>query len=265
MIAKSVTDGEKLGRYLEMNIITPKAWINLAEPLWVTNRSEELLFFFRHLTAVNLVGRLVIGGNTLAAGRGADDPTFKRDLRDYISWDFQFPRDRQDQINRLVASAIKAARHDISTRLYTRMKQWAQRSHPYCYMCGVALDFYDEKSHLFFTCEHIWPRSYGGNSEEANLLPACASCNEKKGNFATWVMPSIQALILGIKPNSSSLGGLHGSYKFALHYRAAQRHAEENKVTLKQAFLAIGPWENPPRVLDDNAAADFFNLTNLAS
>ena len=55
-------------------------------------------------------------------------------------------------------------------------------------MCGSSLDFVNDNDNAF-TCEHIWPRSYGGDSIEENLLPSCKSCNSnKKKNFVNLVL-----------------------------------------------------------------------------
>jgi hypothetical protein len=54
-----------------------------------------------------------------------------------------------------------------------------------------------------------------------------------------------------------------GSYKFSLHYRAAQQLAIEERLTMKKAFLKIGPWTDV-RLRDNDDVADFFNLENHA-
>ncbi len=71
-----------------------------------------------------------------------------------------------------------------------------------------------------------------------NFLPACYSCNNrKKKDFATWDdAHSIQSLLLGISPKDQRLQDIDGTYKFSLHYRAAQRVAMEDRTSLKKAF-----------------------------
>jgi 5-methylcytosine-specific restriction endonuclease McrA len=36
------------------------------------------------------------------------------------------------------------------------------------------------------TWDHVWPVSLGGRSHAANLVPACGSCNSRKGNGYPW-------------------------------------------------------------------------------
>jgi hypothetical protein len=74
-------------------------------------------------------------------------------------------------------------------------------------------------------------------------------------------MPAVQSLQLGLSPTEQRLREIEGSYKFSLHYRAAQRVAIEKRITMKQAFLEIGPWTDV-RMLDTDDVADFFNLEN---
>ena len=74
-------------------------------------------------------------------------------------------------------------------------------------------------------------------------------------------MPAIQSLLLGIGPEDQRLDEIHGSFKFALHYRAAQDLARRKRVNLKAAFMEIGPWTSI-RVIDRDDVADFFNLEN---
>jgi hypothetical protein len=146
--------------------------------------------------------------------------------------------------------------------MQARLRAWAMKSHPRCYICGTYLDFTVPQQQNSYTLEHIWPRAYGGNSIEENLLPACDSCNSrKKRHFATWVMPAVQSLLLGIAPGEQRLSEIEGSYKFSLHYRAAQKLAAAERLSMKQAFLRIGPWTDV-RIRDADDVADFFNLEN---
>jgi hypothetical protein len=74
-------------------------------------------------------------------------------------------------------------------------------------------------------------------------------------------MPTVQSLLLGIAPGDERLQAIEGSYKFSLHYRAAQKLAIEKRISMKEAFLEIGPWTDV-RVRNSDDVADFFNLEN---
>jgi HNH endonuclease len=262
MIDNSATDGEHLCHFINYRLLAAAPWTALSSALVPTGRHSDLVDLYRQIAAVSLTGRVVSAGDSLAEKIGMNDPAFRREFtglfRDYVG----IPYSLWAEFFRFSQRAIAAARESFRNSLQRQLRSYAMYAHPKCYMCGVALNFEDNADPRFYTCEHIWPRSYGGNTAIENLLPACASCNsKKKAGFATWVMPAIQSLILGLYPTESRLQEIHGSYKFAIHYRAAQAYAIKHRITLKDAFLQIGPWKDV-RVRDTDDIVDVFNLEN---
>jgi hypothetical protein len=77
-------------------------------------------------------------------------------------------------------------------------------------------------------------------------------------------MPAIQSLLLGLSPTDNRLQEINGSFKFAIHYRAAQRLAIRERRTLKSSFLQLGPWQDV-RIRDLGDIVDAFNLENHAT
>ncbi|MCP4696845.1 MAG: HNH endonuclease [Gammaproteobacteria bacterium] len=265
MIAEYVTDGEKLCQFIETHLISNAKWSVLETGLEYTGRKAELIDFFHQLTTVNLAGRLVIGGTSILEQFNIDNPQFECKLRIFLRKNLEIPHHLIDETYRFVHRSVQASQENISDTSRRKFKKWAKTKHARCYLCGVGLDFDNANSPISFTCDHIWPRSYGGNSIEDNLLPACESCNsKKKGNFATWVMPAIQSLIMGFKPTSQRLKEIEGCYKFALHYKIAQQLAAQEHLSLKRAFLKTGTWTDI-RVSNPDDVADFFNLENYES
>jgi hypothetical protein len=129
-------------------------------------------------------------------------------------------------------------------------------------MCGVGLAFDRVQGHAAFTMDHIWPRCYGGNSNDENLLPACNSCNSgKKRDLSTWAMTNPHALILGFNPGTGEYDSVEGHHRYALHVLAAQRLASKLNINLKAALARLGPW-GAVRVTDEAQLGDFFNLAN---
>lgn len=265
MIDGGVTSGEQLCKFVNHKLLKSDVWSDLEGILGVTGRSVHLVAFYRQLAAVTLTGRVVAAGRSLSkqfeeglsglSGRKA----FIEHLRDLVG----IPSRHLDELFRHSERAVSASLAKTMPSVEKRMRSWATLRHPKCYICGTGLDFDGQgPEESAYTLEHIWPRTYGGESIEENLLPACYSCNNrKKKDFATWTMPSIQSLLLGISPKEQRLQEIDGSYKFSLHYRAAQRIAMEDRSSLKQAFLKIGPWTDV-RLLDVDDVADFFNLEN---
>jgi len=265
VIDNAVTDGERLCNFVNHRLLASVPWDTLAFALEPTGRPADLIEFYREITAVGLTGRLVSAGTSMAESVAIDDPAFRKEftglLRDYIG----IPHRTIDELFRFSQRAVMAALEVLPKSLRTQMEIFGMRSHPHCYMCGVSLNFTDREIPQSYTCEHVWPRAYGGNSIVENLLPACQSCNSiKKANFPTWVMPAIQSLLLGLSPTDNRLQEINGSFKFAIHYRAAQRLAIRERRTLKSSFLQLGPWQDV-RIRDLGDIVDAFNLENHAT
>jgi hypothetical protein len=262
MIDCGVTAGERLCNFVNHKLLAGPVWNALEGHLDSTGRAIHLVSFYRQIAAVTLTGRIV------AAGRSANDlyphgdPLFRKLFTEHLRDTVGIPREIFDELYRASVRAVEAAISPIPGSVEKRMRAWAELRHPCCYMCGSSLDFQNSDPVKGYTCEHIWPRSYGGDSIEDNFLPACNSCNsKKKQNFATWAMPAVQSLLRGLAPEGQTLAEVEGTYKFALHYRAAQNLAVKRRSTMKEAFLTIGPWTDI-RVLDVDDVADFFNLEN---
>ncbi|WP_348261790.1 HNH endonuclease [Telmatobacter sp. DSM 110680] len=262
MIDGGITSGERLCNFVNHRLLSDGVWSDLELLLESTGRSTQLVAFFRQIAAVTLTGRIVAAGLSI----NGDVPTyevafqrlFKEHLRDVVG----IPGKILNEMYRFGQRAVEAALQGAPMSLQKQMRAWALNRHHWCYMCGQALEFNQNDPVRGYTLEHIWPQSYGGDSIEDNFLPACQSCNsKKKANFATWAMPPIQSLLYGIAPDDQRLEEIHGSFKFSLHYRAAQVLAIKEGRTLKEAFLKIGPWTTT-RFIDADDVADFFNLEN---
>ncbi len=265
MIECGITAGEQLCKFVNQRFLKSPVWAELEGILAVTGRSEDLIAFYRQLAAVTLTGRVVTAGRSLSKNLedGLSDPGGRKIFTQYLRDTLGIPSRHLDELFRYGERAVLASLEKTAPSLESRMRSWALLRHPRCYICGTGLDFEGNGPLEFsYTLEHIWPRNYGGNSVADNFLPACHSCNnKKKKNFATWVMPSVQSLLLGISPKDQRLQEIDGTYKFSLHYRAAQRVATEGRISLKDAFLKIGPWTDV-RIRDVDDVADFFNLEN---
>lgn len=268
MALKSVTDGEFLRDYIYDHLMDRKIGDNLQSKLKFTGRADDLSEFIQEIIVVNMVGRIVVAGSSIADKYHVTDPLFERDLTYYLKNFFDINEDRFAGLYRFAYKAIKASSENISDSVRSRLKQWAMSGHRHCYMCGVQLSFDikqrspDDEKKTGFSLEHIWPREYGGNSIEDNLLPSCVSCNSsKKKNFASWAMPSVQSLIRGLDPGDDNLVKIEGSHKFAIHYRYAKNYAHLKNMSLKESFLRVKPWKDM-RVINRDDVADFFNLEN---
>jgi 5-methylcytosine-specific restriction endonuclease McrA len=72
---------------------------------------------------------------------------------------------------------------------YTRAEVWIVYMHQRCACayCGVHIPLHGPQSHI----DHLVPLAEGGLNSVCNLVLACASCDEAKGNKNPWliVMP----------------------------------------------------------------------------
>ena len=217
---------------------------------------------FQQVAAVHLTGRLVVAGASFADLHDMSDLQFTQNYSEFIKGTTGESGERFKKLYRLAETAVRACRRHPSHGQLKSFEAWARKRYPRCFMCDAALDFAVHGTRASFTCEHIWPRMYGGDSIEENFLPSCYDCNCRiKKDLATWAGVGVQSLILGIQPSARSLEGIDNVYNFALHYRAAQRYASKYNTTLKEAFVKVGPWTSV-YVWRPDDAADFFNLAN---
>jgi hypothetical protein len=262
MIDSGVTAGERLCNFVNHKLLAGDAWGDLENLLGATGRAPQLVDFYRQMAAVTLTGRIVAAGRSAYEKHPVGDPLFRTLYLEHLRDTIGIPSAHLNELYRASVRAVQASLAPIPASVAKQMKAWAILRHQTCYMCGTTLDFDVAAKINSYTCEHIWPRHYGGDSIEENFLPACQSCNsKKKRDFATWVMPSVQTLLHGMNPEAQRLIEIDGTYKFSLHYRAAQSLAIQKRRSMKQAFLEIGPWTDV-RVVDIDDVADFFNLEN---
>jgi hypothetical protein len=258
----AVTAGEKLYLHLRTEFIDTQAWREPQETLLATGRALEFIDLFQQIAAVNLTGRFVVAGASFAQRNPVSDPLFEQDYLEFIRDTLGESGERADRVYRLAEQAVIASRRLPSAGLLNRIEKWAQRHHQHCYICRAPLDFTRQHERFAYTCEHVWPRMYGGDSTEDNLLPCCMDCNSRiKRDCASWSQVSVQSLILGIGPKPNNLKEIDNIFKFAMHTRAAQLYAALHGKTLKTAFIDIGPWTDV-RVMSQHDAGDFFNLAN---
>lgn len=125
-----------------------------------------------------------------------------------------------------------------------------------CYCCGDTL-----WSRLFETprknvaLDHVWPRSLGGVSTADNLLPVCEGCNGAKEDRASWgVFGVVYDYALADRGTDANL-----MLSLALHRCAAGALAVARYITLKEAFVELGP-RTALELIDENADKHFFNL-----
>jgi hypothetical protein len=264
------TAGEQLVHHLSLYVLNEVPWNDLSNHLILTAREAEFSEFVREVVLIHLACRLISAGTSIMMGQGtnicrnADDPVVQSRLKEYIRNILGISSGQIDGVMAYLTDALIVTNDTIKESVDKPIRGKAKRLNEPCYMCGKKMDFRKSNPDKYDRCtlDHIWPRCYGGDSEPENLLPACDSCNShKKKNLAAWAMSSIQALHLGFDPSDRQLENLEGEYKFAIHNYAARKLAAKENLSLKQAFIKLGPWTDL-RLKREDDVGDFFNLLN---
>ena len=139
---------------------------------------------------------------------------------------------------------------------------------PRCYLCNQILILNiesidkptNDQKKLAVEYEHVWPRSFGGDTEIDNLALSCNDCNKRKANYANWAMVDVQSLILAHNPSGQSLEKIPGWRRFAILSYAAHQLASRESLGLKAAHMRLQSRIVLPRVRRIADIADFFNL-----
>ena len=238
----------------------PTAWDQVARVLLPTGRADEWKEAMREMTVLHLTHRLIKGGSTIAGGQGGLDAVAKNNIKILILNTMSVRPSAVNDIYARLEPAIRSTRQKINSSTRRVIEAEARKAMPYCYLCGTDLDFDSNEDYwTAFTIDHVWPRAYGGNSLADNLLPACQSCNVKKGHTPSWSMYPVQALIAGHQLDDEKLATLPKEMRFSVQSRAAAHHATANATSLKDAFISLGR-PGTPSVVNPQVSVDVFNL-----
>ncbi|REE06556.1 hypothetical protein B0G71_8235 [Paraburkholderia sp. BL27I4N3] len=164
------------------------------------------------------------------------------------------------RLARAVIRAEAASFKPIKPKVKTRVL--GERGQISCYLCARELDpsaAKDNAAHLTF--EHLWPTSIGGDSVEENLLPACTRCQLVTKDTASWEWINLQNFVLPKEPSIEALKAVPHSVRFARHYLYVADQANRSEMSLKEAFLRVGPMSKKLGNLKTGLPVTFFDLT----
>lgn len=164
-----------------------------------------------------------------------------------------------DEIARQALYAAKIAKRSVSNA--TKRKVRNNKVEVECYLCGNMCVHKSEEQGTAIYYEHIWPRSYGGDSIEQNLLPSCFGCNDAKKDMILWQTGAIFSFVLKPNPSIEERKCIGRREKIARRMQDILQFANINNCTLKEAAIGIGPakFENL-NAIDIDDAIDYFNL-----
>lgn len=229
--------GEHLASYLQSYLgYDDPSWASLSRILLPSNRAEDWVEAFKEMTVLQLVRRLIVaGGVHFRQWWSTDDAILERKIKDMILDTMVIHWDTVNVIYERLLPAIRSSRKGVSDGLHSKILASAKREKPYCYLCGIELNFITNEEDNSATVDHVWPRAYGGDSVFENLLVACRVCNRLKADTPSWAMYHIQSLVVDV----DKLELLPKWTRLAIRTREAQTVANREKVSLRDAFLSL--------------------------
>lgn len=127
----------------------------------------------------------------------------------------------------------------------------------HCYCCGDLLWSPEFETPLRdIALDHVWPRTLGGVSAVENLLPICSPCNGAKEDRASW---SVFGAVFDHAISERGGRDQERLLGLALHRRAAGELAVAEHLTLKDAFLRLGP-RTDLELIDNADDRHFYNF-----
>ena len=168
-----------------------------------------------------------------------------------------------EELSRKVARAVIEAENacDRSIKYSCRAAVLKERKRHACYLCDRTLDpKAQQNDDGFLTLEHVWPASMGGDSVEENLLPACKQCQHHTQDALSWEWPNIHNLVWPANLTEQTLDSIPRKVRYARHYLEALRLASKERLSLKQAFLRLGPIRTPISYVPTGLPLTFFDL-----
>lgn len=255
------TNGEYLTQYLRDHHLggqESRHWRGVGEALLATARAEEWIEALREMASLQLARRLVKAGSVLLSRHGLDaaDREIKQMIVDTMVLHYTAAGDVYERLMPAVSSSLRR----VSNPTRKELASYSRREMPFCYLCGVEMDFASD-DHLAFTIDHVWPQAYGGDSDLDNLLGACRSCNGYKADTPSWAMYPIQSLVAGFQISDTE--DLPKSIRFAVQARTASMVAREEAMSLRDAYIHLGR-PSALAVKDLSTSVDVFNLEYTA-
>lgn len=252
----------KFGEYPGSSIYELTNWV---EP------SGALAHYHAEVTVTSAVYKLMkaakriedrdgLSGNNLHTHEGEE--IFEQGIRRYMVESMGFAA-LDNGANRLIPNLILQAHsktrakinHNERDDTLDESSKYCEDGDIHCYACHATLWSSALGSpQTGIPLDHLWPRSLGGVSTAANLLPICDTCNGAKQDRASWAVFGVvqDYAIANRSADSILLIGL------AHHHLAAIRYATSNRISLKEAYVALGP-RTTVEYLDPLDGDHFFN------
>jgi len=262
---KPKTQGERLFLLIRDELLEAAGhghirWSNLGRLFDQVGGREEFGDYLRGAAAIHLMRRLL---RFWEAERSitSQESQYVKKVASYIRDEMLTSLGDEDtsRLARAVIAAEKSCYQKISPSVRSRVL--AGRHQVRCYLCGTTLSPSATQGQPgFLTLEHVWPQSVGGDSVEENLLPACERCQDTTKDTMSWEWFNIHNVVLPVNPSDSAIASVTRRGHFARHFFEAMRVVSERQLSLKDAFLFIGPMRHPVGSVYTGGPTTFFDL-----
>jgi hypothetical protein len=267
------TSGERLYDVLVKKFVNNTSdlhgsFLNL-ENLDIGRRKVDFADYYSGIFCFNLTARLIKAAKFIIEQPELEDSLHHGNMLEFLYNQLEinpFSYDRK-YVNSLINLSLEAARTSeqnisSSTKGAVIRECKALYGNLTCYICGCdVFEKNDDPENLILQYEHIWPRSYGGDSAIYNLLPACSICNNAKDCMLLWQDSHVHSFVLKPNPSLEEKTRITRPAKIAKHRQEIFKFACENKTTLKDAAFEIGPYDfQNVKFTDPDDSSDFFTF-----
>lgn len=263
---KKTTMGEKLFYLIRDEILDQTGqrdltWSNIGTLFNDVSGNPEFAHYIKGATSIYVMRRLLRFWKQEHI-LTANESQYVRQVSSFIKQEVFPSLDNTlvSKLSRAVIQADQVSKKDISPSVKKFVIR--ERTKLTCYLCGCHLDQKAKSNDdAYLTIEHLWPTSIGGDSIEGNLLPACLECQEVTKNTASWEWLNAHNFVFSISPSKDELDWKRNRrIFFAKHYYEATKLANSNNLSLKEAFLKIGPIKRPLTHNYTSLPVTFFDL-----
>jgi hypothetical protein len=264
-----VTEGEVLYQTLVEQFVDDGKQLTSALNVFSTGRfvgrrSAEFSEYYFGIYCFNITARLIKAASAILREPSLHEPLFRGSMLGFLINQFEISEFRygRNRVNLLVNLAFNAANSSGQAISKTTKERVLAGSIDFsCYICGCELLIQSTVPEQVLQYEHIWPSSFGGSSIVDNLLPACSTCNNKKGALMLWQDAPVSSIILPPNPSQNDLTMITRRAKIAKHRQDLFAFAVKMKITLKAAALQLGAYNfSNVSSVDSDDSADFFTL-----
>lgn len=230
----------------------------------IGGRADQFSQYFSGALAFNVTARVIKAAQKIIDHPDLGESLYKGNMLDFLCNQlkispFQF---NKADVNRLINLALESARCRVQPITKATIREILGReTQRFCYICGAEVFAETADNSTRIQYEHIWPRSFGGDSISENLLPSCGCCNNAKASMVLWQDGPVHSFILAPNPSADEFRIVTQRARIAKHRQFIFVHAAEQRITLKSAALAVGPYDTLSIQCDDPSdAADFFSI-----